>query len=474
MQTSATGPNVAHGSKLPPSAVIALSEIRADALKAVEKLVFKDDTCKSAVLKSLRARLDAYLDRLGKIAATKKGGLKRKLALAKTEWLRKDTALLALLRVLAAKGEKIDAAKAFKQAESLTVFKPLPEAVVVRWLPKAKGGFRLIVNPGPMRRTQALMVRDALSMCGIDSEFDFSKQGEGEKALIHKISVDIENGYKGWWNPDIKDCFGSIRPGHFGWLPIDRRVIKNVFFVPECAGVIVKLKAEEAKAMLLSVGWSPTAVSSVDAPPIVRSITAFRVRRGLSQGSLLSPLLARAVVARELRAAVANPDISISSYCDDLFLGASSQEVLLAEKGVVTKHFSSLPAGPIELHETPVVDVLHGDFLGYRLEPGKGYGQNIVHCKPGPKRIARFKRALAARLKACKPDEDLCLVGERYWRHWFGATAAWTKVPELSASVSWSISLSYIDDYLHGLPMGVWKANAPILKGPVGAESPPT
>ena len=101
------------------------------------------------------------------------------------------------------------------------------------------------------------MVRDALSMCGIDSEFDFSKRGEGEKALIHKISVDIENGYKGWWNPDIKDCFGSIRPGHFGWLPIDRRVIKNVFFVPECAGVIVKVKAEEAKALLLSVGWSP-------------------------------------------------------------------------------------------------------------------------------------------------------------------------------------------------------------------------
>ena len=73
--------------------------------------------------------------------------------MAKTEWLRKDTALLALLRVLAAKGEKIDAEKAFKQAESLTVFKPLPEAVVVRWLPKAKGGFRVIVNPGPMRRT---------------------------------------------------------------------------------------------------------------------------------------------------------------------------------------------------------------------------------------------------------------------------------------------------------------------------------
>jgi hypothetical protein len=273
-------------------------------------------------------------------------------------------------------------------------------------------------------------------------------------------------------HPDVQNCFGSIHPGHFDWFPIDRRVKKNVFFQPECAGVIVKVKADQARAILLSLGWDPSIISSVDPVHIVRRITVHVVRRGLCQGSLLSPLLARAVIAKGLHAAVANTAISVSSYCDDLFLGASDKEALHAAKGLVTKHFSSLPAGPIELHDAPVADVWHADFLGCKLAPGKGHGQNFVHCKPGPKRIARFKRALAARLDARKSEDDPFEIGERYWRSWFNSAAAWTKVPGFSANVSWSITQSYIDDHLHKIPMGTLKANSPKL-GFVGNEQPP-
>jgi hypothetical protein len=194
------------------------------------------------------------------------------------------------------------------------------------------------------------------------------------------------------------------------------------------------------------------------------------VRRGLCQGSLLPPLLARAVIAKGLHAAVANTAISVSSYCDDLFLGASDKEALQSAKGVLTKHFLSLLAGPIELHDAPVADVWYADFLGCKLAPGKGHGQNFVHCKPGPKRIARFKRALAARLAARKSDDDPFEIGERYWRSWFNSAAAWTKVPGFSAKVSLSITHSYIDDHLHGIPMGTVKANAPKL-GFIGDET---
>ena len=202
---------------------------------------------------------------------------------------------------------------------------------------------------------------------------------------------------------------------------------------------------------------------------MVQRLTVHVVRRGLCQGSLLSPLLARAVIAKGLHVAVGSPAISVSSYCDDLFLGASDKEALHAAKGIVTKHFSSLPAGPIELHDAPVADVWHADFLGCRLEPGKGHGDSFVHCKPGPKRIARFKRALAARLDARKPDEDPFVIGERYWRGWFASAAAWTKVLGFSARVSLSITQSYIDDHLHKIPMGNFKANHPKL-GFVGSE----
>ena len=229
-------------------AINCVAQIRAETLKAFTKIVFNDAAENEALLKQLTARLDGYLARLAKIAATTKGDLKKMLAVAKMEWAGKDAALFAVLRGLAAKQSKIDLAKALKQAETLSVFVPIAESVFARWKPKDKGGFRLIVDPGPLRRAQQLMVRDALLMLGIDSEFDFSKRGEGERALIRKISMDIENGYKWWWKPDVQDCYGSIRPGHFDWLPIDRRVKKNVFFQPECAGVIVKVKSDEAQA----------------------------------------------------------------------------------------------------------------------------------------------------------------------------------------------------------------------------------
>jgi len=36
------------------------------------------------------------------------------------------------------------------------------------------------------------------------------------------------DGYGYWWTPDIKDCFGSLKPGHFEWLPIDRNIVFNM------------------------------------------------------------------------------------------------------------------------------------------------------------------------------------------------------------------------------------------------------
>jgi hypothetical protein len=54
-------------------------------------------------------------------------------------------------------------------------------------------------------------------------------------------------------------------------------------------------------------------------------------------------------------------------------------------------------------------------------------------------------------------------VGLDYWHQWFQSQQAWTKVPRYSKQLSENITLSYIDDYLHGVPMG---KNAILLKKP--------
>ena len=137
-----------------------------------------------------------------------------------------------------------------------------------------------------------------LSMMGIDSQIDFNKKGAGgEKQLVKNVCNDIEEGINWWWMPDIKKCFTGIRPSHFGWLPIDRRLLKNVMFLPKCAKIVVK-KHKTPGLVLQSLGHSHSGFSVNDSYMALESLSVQIVRQGLHQGSVLSPLLARAVMSR--------------------------------------------------------------------------------------------------------------------------------------------------------------------------------
>lgn len=60
---------------------------------------------------------------------------------------------------------------------------------------------------------------------------------------------ELSGGYGYWWTPDIKDCFGSLKPGHFKWLPIDRTIMRNVAHLPMCAKIEVR-RPEDPGAVL--------------------------------------------------------------------------------------------------------------------------------------------------------------------------------------------------------------------------------
>ena len=251
------------------------------------------------------------------------------------------------------------------------------------------------------------MLRDALSMIGIDGEVDCTKKGGGgEKALIRAVCKDIENECHWWWTPDIKDCFGSISPRHFAWLPIDRRLIRNVAYLPKCAKIVIA-KHEDPEAILQYL-YAKYPDLSEDGTLSLQALIVQIVRRGLLQGSVLSPLLARAEITHELTAALSGMKPKRYQYVDDLSIGAKTKGECKAAKQVVTDYLLSLPAGPIELHDVPITNAMNQRLvvLGYSLEAGNGYGDNYVHVKPWIKRTEKFKQNLLKRLQAAPEGAD--------------------------------------------------------------------
>jgi hypothetical protein len=461
-------------------AMDAIAVIRDETLDCIDALkkqasgepVLVDEADKAKLI----ARLHTYAARLKSVAEAGPAGLKKQFTVAKKLLLNSfDAQLCAVIRAHFKCKSKATLAELIVRAKELTVWQPLAEAVTVIWVEKPKGGYRPIVMYGPMRTAQCLMVRDILSVMGIDSDFDFTRKGAGgELQLVKNVCNDIEEGTHWWWTPDIKNCFASIKPGHFGWLPIDRRLLKNVMFLPKCAKIVVA-KHEDPGLVLQSLHAHNPDLTVDDALSALHHLTVQIIRQGLPQGSVLSPLLARAFIRRAIETALPDPEVSRYAHSDDLNVGAHTKGKLLAAKQVVTELFSSLPAGQIELHDGPVVNAFSRrvEVLGYRLEPGNGHGDNLVHVKPARKRTERFKRKLTKKLQEAEPGADHFAIAEKYRVQWSNSQPAWTKVPFYSNEVSSLITMTYVDDFLHGLPMGVCKVNKPKVKY-VGNEPSPS
>ena len=69
-------------------------------------------------------------------------------------------------------------------------------------------------------------------------------------------------------------------------------------------------------------------------------------RRGLPQGSVLSPLVARAFVGREVRAVLGKTEVVASCWVDNLALGARSRPKLEQAFQALRGRLLGNPAGP--------------------------------------------------------------------------------------------------------------------------------
>jgi hypothetical protein len=413
----------------------------------------------SVDIKALTISIEAHCRSLERIK--KEGNQFRQRKMAETLVLPSfHSHVCAVLRAHARCSRYISREGIVEAADQSKQWALLTEEITAQWHWKSKGGLRLIRSEGPRRTARRLVIRDLLQVMQVDSNIDYSRKGAGgERAFVEQVCKSIDGGFRWWWTPDIKSYFASLRPSHLKWLPLTRQLVKNDVFTPSCAKVRVIIPKDVDKILhaLQKQYPSPNVMTISE----MISFTVQKVRLGLPEGSTLSPLLARGFVGRELRTLFGTPGIAKSSFMDDLAIGARSRKNIETAVIVLTGRLLSHPAGPIELHALKPRDAFGWakggkeiELLGYKLQPGNGYGATKVHVKPGSRRLSRFEVKLREKLKNADKSLEPYDVGLNYWRQWFQSQQAWTKVPGCSELVSECIALSYIDDYLHGMPLG--------------------
>lgn len=395
--------------------------------------------------------------------------LKKQMSIAQKEYFTSEAAkVIAAFRVMGIRGiggkagNPVTLTDVLEIAAKVDVLKPCFEPVRVFFEPKDKGGFRPLCDFGPQWRAQQTLVADVLLAAGIDNEFDFTRKGAGgEIALRDEVINALEDGYEWWWTADVINCFSSLKPGHFKWIPMDRIIMRNVVYIPKCAKVQVRTKGNLGKLLgFLSASYPDLMALHGTLPPKerIRRVTIDVVRRGLPQGSCLSNVLARAFIGRELRELLKHFDARPVCWIDDLAIGFDTKQSAKAAEGFLLEQFLQQPAGQVQLHHSKLEwaesKYKRITILGYVFKPGRGFGGSPVHVVPGSRRIERHKRKLSQKLtdewESVGPFDihHGLHLGDCYAKQWFGSMRAWTKVPKLSRSCCMVATTHYVDEFL--------------------------
>jgi hypothetical protein len=253
-------------------------------------------------------------------------------------------------------------------------------------------------------------------------------------------------------NPRADEAAGALGDGRRQDLAVDVAIRRQPYrvirrYLPRCA--MIETQEGPGKKEVQTPA-TPTVISGATAPYMGSDLVPMKkVRRELPQGSVLSPLVARAFLGRELRAVLGKTEVARLSFLDNLTLGARSrpkvEEALDALRGRLLGH----PAGPVLLHVDRPTSTDRGRVLvfGYVLQPGRGYGNNPIHVCPGLERFDRFHRKLYDRKKAegqlgsAEALEEFILG---MLARWMPSQQAWTIVPVFSRNIALTSGFGYI------------------------------
>lgn len=273
------------------------------------------------------------------------------------------------------------------------------EPVRVRSIPKRNGDFRTVCSFGLRAKALQLLIGRAAIPFTKFSNCQFMFVG-GRAAACTAVRDHLRSGYRHVVELDIKDCYGSFdnRRLH-GFLPLPRRV---------------------TEANIASDRRSLT--HSNDDPGDLRN-REIRSRRGIAQGSSLSPLVAETLIAAILKTLSEGDiplDVVLVVYADNiLVLGRSEASVEVAATSL-GRSFRNSRVGSLVLHRTRCRRVCDGfDFLGYRFRVRAGR----IAVRPSDKNLVKFAEQCCDLRYGDKKGSFTDL--ERYSRSWTNSFPIW-------------------------------------------------
>lgn len=284
-------------------------------------------------------------------------------------------------------------------AEDMHAWHGSMEPVRVRSIPKRNGDFRMVCSFGLRAKALQLLIGRVMTPFAEFANCQFMFVG-GRAAACAAVRDLLRSGYRHVLELDIKECYGSFDNRRLHrFLPLPRRV---------------------TEANIASNRRSLTHVYDDPGDPHDREIKS---RRGIAQGSSLSPLVAETLIATILKALPEGdipPDVVLVVYADNiLVLGRTDASVRIAATSL-GRSFGHSRVGSLVLHRTRCRRVCNGfDFLGYRFRVRAG---RIV-IRPSDKNLAKFAERCCDLRYGDKKGSFADL--DRYSRSWTNSFPLW-------------------------------------------------
>jgi hypothetical protein len=291
-------------------------------------------------------------------------------------------------------------------ADRVSALRGSDEPVMVRVKRKGSHGYRLIQSFGQENKTLQYVVGEALKARTVFHPRQFANS-KGRPAAVLALRDALLAGNCHMAEIDIKNCYGSFDGEDLGKvLHLPERLIETVVLATNHNLQIQPIAKKEIKQTKFGLAAHDHADDDwdgldpyLDHPLLdhqnhLLPIEFFldEARRGIAQGSCLSPLVAEVL----LSPAVAQlPDVgAVVNYADNTALLASSKADLVSMIETLCSSFEEHLAGPLWVKEPKIYEPGEAiTFLGYTLTLKNGH----VIIEPTEKNLTRFQREFKRR-----------------------------------------------------------------------------
>lgn len=266
-------------------------------------------------------------------------------------------------------------------ANLINLKKPLPEVQRGVIIPKSKGGYRAIIDPGLLMRTAGVAITRVLTPHVKPRNWQFTLKGQTK--AITAIRAKVEASLKGpapmvyAAHLDISSFYPSHDPD---WL-VNRLPLRKDVAAHGVVGRHLEVKVDATPEMKSIIYQDDTTIQNLNT----------LARKGLPQGLATSSLIAVMTLARLKWHEM--PGVMMANFGDDFFLLAMSEKALTMAVTRLQKAVAVLPGGHFDLNLKRIGPLSKGiDFIGHSLRMENGE----LRIRPTEKNLASIRAKLMA------------------------------------------------------------------------------